>query len=43
VHLGLSWAVEDLGEPRARGLTEAQLGLADLRRVAARILGPDGR
>jgi SAM-dependent methyltransferase len=43
VRLGLSWAVEDLDELRARGVTDEQLGLADLRRIAARVLGVDGR
>jgi hypothetical protein len=43
VRHGVNYSVEDLAELRARGVTDEQLGLADLRRIAARVLGPDGR
>jgi SAM-dependent methyltransferase len=43
VRHGVNYSVEDLAELRARGATDEQLGLADLRRTAARVLGPDGR
>jgi hypothetical protein len=35
--------LEDLEELRARGVTDEQLGLAELRRTAERVLGADGR
>jgi SAM-dependent methyltransferase len=43
VRHALNYSVEDLDELRARGVTDEQLGLADLRRIAERVLGPDGR
>jgi SAM-dependent methyltransferase len=43
VRHALNYSVDDLAALRARGVTDEQLGLADLRRLAARILGADGR
>ena len=39
----LNYSVEDLAALHAQGVTDEQLGLTDLRRIADRILGADGR